>query len=268
MPREVTKDYNSRAFWNERFRRYGHTGDIDSVLYSYDQLCRLRAIDKALSRSKVQLDTGNKILDIGCGTGDLILSFLKMGLDITGIDFSDEVINYARGRFATNKNIDLHIMEAENIGFPSSSFDLVTSINVLQHIIDEKAFSRAIKNITRVVKLGRHILIMEFCPIKVKNKKPASFIVIRSKKEYVEAFEKNGCRLICEFGLPRIGVRLWRLIIERAIINLVKFLPCSRINLVKARVLKLAKPFDYFLAPFPPRFTDMRILIFEKRCIK
>lgn len=50
------------------------------------------------------------------------------------------------------RNISLHIMEAENMDFHSSSFDLVTSINVLQHIIDEKTFSRTIKNIVRVIK--------------------------------------------------------------------------------------------------------------------
>jgi ubiquinone/menaquinone biosynthesis C-methylase UbiE len=178
-------------------------------------------------------------------------------------------------------------MEAENMEFPPSSFDLVTSITVLQHITDGEAFSRAIGNIRGVVKTGGHICVMDFSPIKVKDRRPASYLIIRSRKEYVQAFENNGCRLICEFGLPRIGVRLYR-VISKAMAKAAKLLLRARTsgakennteresieppesillrvyNMVGRITLKLAKPLDNFLFPFPSRYTDMRILVFVK----
>jgi len=283
--------YDPKVFWDERCLRHGHTGEIDGLLYAYDQKQRLKAIGKALSRSRVRMNAGTKILDIGCGTGDLISLFVRCGeLDITGIDLSDEVINCASSRFADSRNIRLSVMAVENMEFPVCSFDLVTGINVLQHIIDEDGFSRAIENTVRVVRSGGHILTMDFSPVKVRGREPASYLIIRSRNEYIRAFEDNGCKLIYEFGLPRIGVRLYG-VISRATAKLMKLLPRAETsrarennmesepaepaesvflriyNLVRTMALKLAKPFDNLLAPFPSRYTDMRILIFEKTVV-
>ncbi len=277
---------NPKAFWDERFRRYGHTGDVDSLIYRYDQSLRLRLIDKALSHSKVQIGKNGKILDIGCGTGDLISLLLKKGtLNITGIDFSDEVISFARRRFSANTSVRLLTIDVKDMNFLPGSFDLVSCINVLQHINDEEAFSEAIGNMFRVVKCGGHILTMDFSPAKVKNKNAGLYLVIRSKTEYVEAFQNRGCSLIGEYGLPRLGVRSCRGI-RRLVAGVTRLLPQPKMrtinqttigtqsaemtfkyqlyDLIRATVLKLATPFDYFLVPFPYRYTDMGILIFKK----
>ena len=280
-------DYNPKAFWDARFRRYGHT-EIESLARAYDHPLRLKAIDKALSHAKIRINRDTKILDIGCGTGDLIFSFLGKGvLDITGIDLSSELTDHARRRFAPNRNVKLLTVEAENMDFSPSSFDLVTSITVLQHITDEEVFFRAVRNIVGVIKTGGHICVMDFSPVRVKDRQPASYLTIRSRGEYIEAFESSGCRLICEFGLPRIGVRLYR-VIGKAMAKAGNLLPRAVTSSARQNnrergstdppksvllwvytmmgriTLKFAKPLDNFLFPFPSRYTDMRILIFVK----
>jgi len=279
----MTTTYDPRSFWNARFERYGHTGEVDKLLYTYDQGQRLRAIDKILSRAHITINSSTEILDVGCGTGDLIWSFRKYGgPTTTGIDVSNETIDYARRRFAGSSKVRLHTIGVEEMDLPLDSFDLVTCINVLQHITDDRKFLKAVENITKVSRMGGHILTMDFCPIKVKNKKPAPYLVIRSKEQYVSIFGKNGCRLISEFGLPRIGVRAYR--------GLCWIVACLRtsvshtgrisedmkrdthgptiksriFHLTKVTLLRLTKPLDDFLPPFPGRFTDMRILIFAK----
>lgn len=254
----MTETYHPRSFWNERFRRYGHTGEINSLLYAYDQPQRLRAIHRALSRARIPIDSLKRILDVGCGTGDLIESFMKHGgPEITGIDISDDTMGYARGRFSTYNKVELLTVAVEDMDFPSDSFDLVTGINVLQHITDDRFFSRAIQNMVRVVKAGGHILVMDFSPHKAPEKKNrAPYVVIRAKKEYGIALEKSGCQRVLEFGLPRIGVRLTA--------TCGRLMPSRISHLAKAALLKMSRPLDTLFVPFPYRYTDMGILIFKK----
>ncbi len=284
--RQMANNYNPKSFWNERFCKYGHTGEVDALLYAYDQPQRISAIDKALARAKVPINDETRILDIGCGTGDLIELLIKFGQpQITAIDISDETIKYAKKRFANMETARFLTMGVEDMDFPADSFDLVIGINILQHIIDEQTFCQVIENIMRVVRVGGHILVMDFSPVRAENRRPAPYVIIRSRREYIDAFEKRGCRLICEFGLPRIGVRLYRkirliisgfgdrltgsktagAILETPLRSQKATLMRSHIShLIKVMLLEWTRPFDLLLVPFPSKYTDMGILIFEK----
>lgn len=255
------------------------------MLYAYDQPQRLRAIDKALTRARVLINSNTKILDIGCGMGDVIELLLKHGEpEITGVDLSDETISYTRKKFATNKKIRLLAVGVEDMDFPVNSFDLVIGVNILQHVTDMPGFAKAIQNMMRVTEAGGHILVMDFSPIKVENRKPGPYVIIRSRQEYIAAFEQGGCRFMSEFGLPRLGVRLYRTT-ERILARLAKEMSNSKPGVIKETMLvresaqplklriwhligvvllTLARPFDHLLVPFPVAYTDMRILIFEK----
>lgn len=283
----MANGYDPRSFWNERFCKYGHTGEVNALLYAYDQPQRISAIGKALARANVPINADTKILDIGCGTGDLIASLMRHGKpEITGIDISDGVIGFARRRFVTNRKVNLHTIKVEEMNFPANSFDLVIGINILQHVIGEQAFSKTIENIVRVLRGGGYIVVMDFSPIEVKNRHPAPCVIIRSRQEHINAFAAGGCKFISEFGLPRIGVRLYRMVSgvvqlamelkhskerdearvgeEKAIRNDQNPFLRSVFYLTKVVLLKLAMPFDNLLSPFPSKYTDMRILIFEK----
>ena len=61
----MTQGYDPKVFWNERCKKYGHTGWSDKLAYKYDQSLRLRAIDKALSR----LGIAGNIHALGIGLG-------------------------------------------------------------------------------------------------------------------------------------------------------------------------------------------------------
>jgi len=289
---ELTARYNSRAFWNQRFKKHGHTGEVDRLLYAYDQPQRLRAINEVLHRTRIPLDRGTKILDIGCGTGDLIESLLNRAApEIVGIDVSDETIVYAQRRFSGRSGVKLLVMRLEDLNFLPASFNLIFGINVLQHITDAREFSTAIGKMVRILRNGGYIFVMDFSPLKVKDRTPAPYVIIRPRDEYVKAFEDKGCKLVCEFGLPRIGVRLYRLTFRiivktyRAVAHRFNQRPYAKtssstevretketknaialrvLHIIGVVVLALAKPFDYTLIPFPGRLTDMRILVFKK----
>ncbi len=278
--------YHPQSFWNERFSKYGHTGEVDALLYTYDQPQRLRAIELTLARAGVSIGDKTKILDFGCGSGDLIALFLKRGRpEITAIDISDETIRYVQQRFADYPNVTALTLAVQDMAFPPDSFDLAVGINILQHILDDPTFTRAIEAILRVTKTGGHILVMDFSPVNVRNRLPAPYVIIRSRQEYIDIFERQGCKLMGEFGLPRLGVRLCR-----AIYGIASWLArgwrhspttsaevtspgnpsrspgfkAQAIKIIETIVLAVAQPFDYLLVPFPARYTDMRLLLFEK----
>jgi cyclopropane fatty-acyl-phospholipid synthase-like methyltransferase len=80
-------------------------------------------------------ERGEPVLDIGCGTGRLLLDFLALGIDIDGVDNSPEMIALCRRkaeRLGLSPNIRLQRMEQldlprryRTILVPSSSFQLL-----------------------------------------------------------------------------------------------------------------------------------------------
>ncbi|MDP2684186.1 MAG: class I SAM-dependent methyltransferase [bacterium] len=87
-----------------------------------------------------------KILDIGCGPGGNILLLKEFG-HVTGLDFSEEALKFAK----TNNFDSLVQASATNIPFIDASFDMVTSLDVLEHIQDDNT---AIQEALRVLKPG------------------------------------------------------------------------------------------------------------------
>ncbi len=79
--------------------------------------------------------TGQPVLDVGCGTGRLLLPYLQQGIDIDGVDNSPEMLNLLREKaqkMGLHPNVYLQTMESlalprkyMTILVPSSSFQLV-----------------------------------------------------------------------------------------------------------------------------------------------
>jgi len=69
-----------------------------------------------------------RLLDVGCGRGELVYTAKKMGWEAIGTDISEAFIRYAKERF----HIDARAGNLEEMGFPVESFDAVSLVSVLQ----------------------------------------------------------------------------------------------------------------------------------------
>ncbi len=71
----------------------------------------------------------NKILDVGCGRGWFLIEAKKRGWETYGVEFSDTAIKICR-----EQGINVKAGVLNSADFESSSFDVITSFEVLEHI--------------------------------------------------------------------------------------------------------------------------------------
>jgi len=118
---------------------------------------------KVVSRLK-EFNPSGKLVDIGCGTGNLIVKIAEKypGLELIGVDISSETLDYAKKR-ATRKKLDkkieFKIGNVEDLPFPNNSVDIIVSTLSLHHWEDP---TKAFKEIYRVVKENGSLLIFDF----------------------------------------------------------------------------------------------------------
>ena len=82
---------------------------------------------------------GKRALDVGCGAGLLAEPLARLGAAVTGVDASAEVIAAARAHAVQSAlPIEYRIGGIEAVG--GERFDLVTSLEVIEHVADTRAF--------------------------------------------------------------------------------------------------------------------------------
>jgi SAM-dependent methyltransferase len=91
-----------------------------------------------------------KILDVGCGTGANLEMLAQFG-ESEGVDVSDDALEFCRA-----KGLKAHKGLAEELPFADESFDVVTALDVVEHLDDDVA---GLKEMRRVLKTGGKTLI-------------------------------------------------------------------------------------------------------------
>ena len=78
---------------------------------------------------------GMRILDAGCGTGSLARMLDERGAEVVGVDISDKLIDVAKNRSATNKNIEYFAGDMKEQSF--GNFDYIIAMDSLIHYSPE-----------------------------------------------------------------------------------------------------------------------------------
>ncbi len=158
----------------------------------------------------VNLKEKAKILDIGCGTGNLlkILEEKNKNFELIGIDPNEKMLNIARKKLKFAKTHKITIEK-----FNIKEFDYVFSIDTFHHLSNpnktmKKIFKILVKNgklIVLDIELGRFLNYL-FHFIEPDNKQ------MHTKRQFVELFEKNGFKVetqirISGFFILTIGAK-------------------------------------------------------------
>ena len=129
--------------------------DADKFVRFYESDFGKSILDQEAEYIRGELKDCGRILDIGCGIG--VFEERLSGLDITGLDISEEMIAEARKR----RGKKFVVGDAENLDFGDAYFDGVFYVAALEFITDYK---KAVRESWRVTRPGGKLLVLMLNP--------------------------------------------------------------------------------------------------------
>jgi len=124
---------------------------------------------------------GKSALDVGCGAGLLCEPLSRLGAEVTGVDAAPENAA-AAATHAEAAGLDIRYMAGELAALDLGRFDLVTAMEVIEHVADKPAFVAALES-----KLADGGLLILSTP----NRTPASRLLLVGAAEAVGAVPKG-----------------------------------------------------------------------------
>ncbi len=195
------------VYWNDRFTRYNHTGWNIPGIYKYDQKVRVRAVLSSLDALNIPCTAGSRVLDIGCGTGAITEALARRGATVVGYDISSGVIEQARARLGDAPNVVLECANLVDTELKHGPYDLITSVTVLQHQVDDRSLSEVIGKLSRALKRGGTVLILEsVLPEGSSGRGADHYIRPRTRSEWLERFREAGLQLVYERSYPQAAL--------------------------------------------------------------
>ena len=113
---------------------------------------------KYMSIKNLRIKAHDKVIDLCCGTGDLaiIIKQIQPDADVTGVDFSDKMLEIARSK---SKNIEYLQVDVTNLPFADNTFDFAVMGFGLRNIQNAE---KAVEEVYRILKPGGYYMHLDF----------------------------------------------------------------------------------------------------------
>ena len=153
-----------RQVYAERDRRgadtrYGLDDRANLFLFQH----RERALLDLLRREGLMPLAGKRVLDVGCGTGDVLRDFVRYGAEpsmLHGVDLLPERIEAARER--SPLAVTFSLGDAEDLPYPAGHFDIALTLTVLSSILDDTMRRNVAAEAMRVLRPGGVLVVYDF----------------------------------------------------------------------------------------------------------
>ena len=137
-------------------RRYDLINDLQS--FGLHRSWKRRVVDLA------RVAPGAKALDLCCGTGDISFALAQRGADVTGLDFSPQMLEVAAARqskmpIAGSCAPKFMQGDAQQLPFSENSFDIVTVGYGLRNLT---SWQRGLDEMHRVARPGARLIVLDF----------------------------------------------------------------------------------------------------------
>lgn len=133
---------------------------LKSILLQYQPIFslfqKLIAADriKLILIQNTKLQPGFKVLDVGCGFGNL-LEYLPKNISYVGIDISEGYINYAKKKYKSRG--EFICADVTKLGLKLETFDVIFICSLLHHLIDENV-EKLLESLLQFTKKGTVIV--------------------------------------------------------------------------------------------------------------
>lgn len=184
MPINRYEDEGVAEYWNNKYNEKYHPylhGRQQKVLDLIDSL---------------KLPKGAKCLELGTGGGQNAIKYCEMGLNVHGVDSSEELLKTAQNLVTPENNLKFSKVDLNvQMPFEESSFDVVVVVGTLQYLLEPSA---CIKDVNRVLKPGGHFIVCQRNGISFNVlRRPISFLCCALSDE---GFEWGGKRTTLSSG--------------------------------------------------------------------
>lgn len=148
---------------SEDLRRKGDAAKIDGA-YQHRALTSGPAVQRFWHHSKMSLldwmfeiKPGERVLDVGCGSGVFSHAMSERGANVLGIDANQEAIAYANETFQTNLS-EFKLGLLDELDLEPDSFDRATCLEVVEHVYEHQAL-KLLTDIRRILRVGGELLL-------------------------------------------------------------------------------------------------------------
>jgi 2-polyprenyl-3-methyl-5-hydroxy-6-metoxy-1,4-benzoquinol methylase len=92
----------------------------------------------------ISVRNGERVLDIGCFTGDLLKVLSDRGADVYGLELQQEAVDIANAQLGGGRvfHADVH-----GERFPTGPYDIVTMMGLIEHVLDPRALVRRVRTL-------------------------------------------------------------------------------------------------------------------------
>jgi ubiquinone/menaquinone biosynthesis C-methylase UbiE len=155
-------------------RTYVPAAGHDWALPLYDPIVRLLGGDRALRIlvDQAEMRPGHRVLDIGCGTGTLVvlIKALHPDADVSGLDPDPRALFRARRKaYGAKVAVQLDRGFSDQLPYPDGSFDRVFSSFMLHHLEPQEK-EGTLREVRRVLKPGGLFHLLDFGGSRPPNK--------------------------------------------------------------------------------------------------
>lgn len=149
----------------------------------------------------VKIKNKSRILDAGCGTGNLLVLLESYDARLYGIDISKEMLRIARNKLHKTK---LKLVSVEKLNFKNKFFNYIFSIDAFHHYSNKE---KAMENFYRVLKRNGKLVIVDInfgkCLNTIFQKLEPGNNGINSKREMKNIFKQYNFR---EIEQSKVGI--------------------------------------------------------------
>ncbi|HYI38045.1 MAG TPA: methyltransferase domain-containing protein [Thermoleophilaceae bacterium] len=101
---------------------------------------------------------GRRVLDAGCGRGEVLLACARAGADVAGLDYSEAAVEITKEVLAEVPDADVRRGDVTALPWANASFDAVLFGDVIEHLDPDQAVA-AIREFRRVLRPGGTLLV-------------------------------------------------------------------------------------------------------------